>query len=132
MRDTFFCMALFCAVSWCNQANAQASCARSSTMIITIKAGCQTTPVIDAGEELLTHQIYPNPTCGDVTVSGVYQQQIRNISVYNMLGRRLLNMPIAELPHTFSMQNMPSGIYILTIGNEKYVKSVRLVKDNHP
>jgi Secretion system C-terminal sorting domain len=132
MRYTLFCMALFFAVSWCNETKAQSSCARSSTMIITIKAGCQTTPVIDEGEEAIAHQIYPNPTCGDVTVSGVYQQQIRNISVYNMLGRKLLNVPIVALPHTFSMQNMPSGVYILTIGNEKYVKSVRLVKESHP
>jgi Secretion system C-terminal sorting domain len=131
MKTTLFYVLLLIQLGINHNASAQ-SCARSTTMIVTIKANCPTTPVVDEGEAKTTHSIYPNPTCGDVTVSGVYQQQIRNIAVYNMLGKQVLKIPIIALPHTFSMENMPSGVYLLTIGNDKYVKAVRLVKENYP
>jgi Secretion system C-terminal sorting domain len=115
---------LLCLVIGSCQLSAQ-SCARTNTLLITIKAKCQPTPVQETEEDNPIH-VFPNPTCGDVIVNGSFD---KNIIIHNMFGQSVFQKTVTELPYTINMRSFLSGVYILTIYGEATLKSVRILKE---
>ena len=62
--------------------------------------------------------VYPSPTSGSFTVSGITQGQI--FVVYNCLGQKIETRNVASMQTTIhiDISNQPNGIYLLRIQNK--------------
>jgi ELWxxDGT repeat protein len=67
--------------------------------------------------------VYPNPTNSNVTISGT--ETIEQIVIYNAAGQVVQT----ETHATFSVENLPAGVYILRVQTEEGISGVRLVKE---
>lgn len=68
--------------------------------------------------------VYPNPTSDLVSVALPNNALIQKIAVYNSLGQLVLT----ETNSTFSLQNLDSGIYYLTIFTTEGNYAKKIVK----
>ena len=68
--------------------------------------------------------VYPNPTTGMFTVTGMNLQQAE---VFNMLGQKLLGVKGIGDEFQINIAALPSGIYFVTVTDEEGRKCVRKV-----
>ncbi len=97
-----------------------------------------TIPIVIAGENdnpsvpaLSFFKVYPNPTDGKFTVEYVGNSKVGKIyvEIYGMKGDKLLSKEFqGERMHEFSLENRPTGIYLVRIVNEENTTMVRLIK----
>lgn len=66
--------------------------------------------------------LYPNPTNGEITVSGVKAGQ--RILVYNSAGTAIININVQNSIERISLRNQPAGIFMIVV-HEKNKKSVQ-------
>lgn len=72
--------------------------------------------------------IYPNPTNSSVTIEG---DDMRWVTVYSTVGRKMLVVRLNGDDHcTFSLDELPDGIYILDVTTGKGSTRQKLVKSN--
>lgn len=70
-------------------------------------------------------KIYPNPTRGDIYISGLTEEQ--EFILYDAFGRQLKNMKLNREENTFSINNLASGIYFLM--NLNTYETLRIIKE---
>ena len=75
-------------------------------------------------DDLMNFQVYPNPTNGDVTITldGVF-----SVEVVNVLGEIVLSEQALNSVY-FSLGDIESGTYFVTVQNELKQKTVKLIK----
>ncbi|MBQ9313326.1 MAG: T9SS type A sorting domain-containing protein [Bacteroidales bacterium] len=85
---------------------------------------------IDVGIEgsLLDKSIYlyPNPVEEELSIGSSFQ--MKNISLYNISGQKLLENETSSHSETINLQNYPSGTYILKIQTEAGEVSKKFIK----
>ena len=99
------------------------------TMRLNSQASSELTGIaqLSANSEKMT--LYPNPTSGSVRVdlSGI-PDEINNITVYDMTGRAMINMPVNENSDklfTINTASLNAGVYVVEVsGNTKYVQKL--------
>lgn len=72
-------------------------------------------------------KIYPNPTNNYTDIVIPEELMTGSISVFNTNGVALYNEKITQKKHRLLVSKYPAGIYLITIQNEKYIGSQRLV-----
>lgn len=90
---------------------------------------------IHSPENFVLHQNYPNPFNGSTIISfNLPQRQFINLSVYNALGEKIIDLIGKELnPGFYSLEfngekfNLTSGVYYYTIRTNGIQKSRRMV-----
>ena len=61
--------------------------------------------------------VYPNPTNGELQVTG-YELQVGNdYRIFNVMGQMVMNGKLADETATINVGSLPNGIYYLRIGN---------------
>ena len=60
--------------------------------------------------------IYPIPTTGSFTITGITQGQL--IELYNYTGQKVLSAISHQLSASFNISSMPNGIYLIRILNK--------------
>lgn len=60
--------------------------------------------------------IYPSPTSGSFTITGISRGQV--IEVYNYLGQKVLSAISHQLSANFDISSMPNGIYLIRVQNK--------------
>ncbi|MBQ6069847.1 MAG: T9SS type A sorting domain-containing protein [Bacteroidales bacterium] len=89
-----------------------------------------TTQVGIYGNQFPTQQsqfsIYPNPTVDVLTVSLPPQSSICVAILSDMSGRKIRSIPLTTDTSTFSLSNLPKGIYMLTLvsPSDRYITHV--------
>jgi len=83
---------------------------------------CLSTAVED--NNLAPVQVYPNPTTGAINITGL-MATIKEVQVHNQLGRLVKNFTGASV---LSIQDLPAGIYYLTINTRLGSLRKRVVK----
>lgn len=77
---------------------------------------------IQLGESVASVSLYPNPSCGEVTVSvTVDEPGIRGLYIYDMVGRMVYsNLLYCEEGTTqfFRQLSLPAGTYVVRVGDE--------------
>ena len=105
---------------------------------LSIAIGNFTTPLTstNVGIETLpatSLRIYPNPTTGQLTISGVETQCIaslpQTVEIYNNAGR-LVGANLCVRPdNSINISHLPNGVYILKIYTDKGVAISKIVKE---
>jgi hypothetical protein len=67
--------------------------------------------------------IYPNPATSQITLQTT--EVIKQISIFNLSGQVVQT----ENKNTFSVQNLPAGIYVLRVQTEGGISTARFVKE---
>ena len=67
--------------------------------------------------------VYPNPTTSHLTVKT--DEAIQTVTIYNSLGALVQT----EETNSFSVEQLPSGLYILKVKTEKGMNSIRFIKE---
>jgi photosystem II stability/assembly factor-like uncharacterized protein len=74
-------------------------------------------------------QLYPNPTTGELTIvqssSGSEKMQL---SIFNILGEKILSRSITEKISRLDISDLNSGIYIIELINEGGISRMKLYK----
>lgn len=71
--------------------------------------------------------IYPNPTAGDVYITGLDNTKPTNIAIYNSMGQLVLNRTVTG--KYLSIDTLPKGMYSLVINIGKGIVQQRLIKE---
>ena len=79
------------------------------------------------------YQIYPNPTTGllRIQIDNSFSHQFSNeLIVYNPLGRILINYMLQRdaKQEELNLSSLPEGLFFLTIRNQKYQFTERIIK----
>ncbi len=72
-----------------------------------------------------TAVIYPNPTKGDVYISGI--EGLKQVYITNSSGQTVLKAESSEQIMHFSIKNLSSGVYFIHIGSEDYQTTKKLI-----
>ncbi len=67
--------------------------------------------------------LYPNPATANLTIKTT--EIINGISIYNATGQLVQS----EIKNTFSVENLPAGIYFLEVKTESGISTARFVKE---
>ncbi len=70
--------------------------------------------------------IYPNPTSGQVRVSGLVAGQ--RIQVYNPIGAVIYDAKVSALDEIISLENQADGLYIIVIRDKDLVARYKVIK----
>jgi len=68
----------------------------------------------DSAEQI---SIYPNPATSEVTITTTEQTTLQIMDVY---GRVLSKQDISEGQNTINLSQLPTGILIFVVGNQRY------------
>lgn len=98
--------------------------------VIITQGGCKDTtvcyPVVGVGIEELNHtliSVYPNPVNSNITIET--SEPVSIISIYNSAGQLIQT----EIKNTFSVENLPAGIYMLQVQTANGISTARFVKE---
>lgn len=69
--------------------------------------------------------VYPNPTCGIVKIEA---KDIRNISIFNMLGEKVFETPASGDAYEYDFSNQETGVYFIKVETEKGVETKRIIR----
>lgn len=70
---------------------------------------------------------YPNPVKDILNLS--YKQTISNVSVYNLLGQKIIDKVVDANTATVNMASLSSGTYIVKVTANNYTKTLKVVKE---
>jgi hypothetical protein len=71
-------------------------------------------------------QVYPNPTIGDITIKT--PSSCREIQIFDVLGRKLLDKSSQGYIQQLSLARFPSGVYFLKLFTDSGNKLIKLEK----
>ena len=71
-------------------------------------------------------KVYPNPTSGIVNIEGINSG---TLSISNVIGERVLFQDASGDDFgNINLENLPTGLYMLTISSENKVSTIKVVK----
>lgn len=73
------------------------------------------------------NQVFPNPSNANFTVQLNNTEEVRNISVYDISGKLIEQLPVSSTVN-FG-ENLNSGIYFLKISGDTIVENIKVVKN---
>jgi len=73
-------------------------------------------------------EIYPNPSSEAIWISLAQELIGGEIEIVNLVGNTVLQMGIAKASQQIDIQNLPKGIYIISLKNEGYSVLKKFVK----
>jgi len=80
----------------------------------------ETKPVFDI-------KIYPNPTTDQLTINYTEVAALRNVEVYNLLGRLVERFPVQSTTRTIlSLENFSAGMYLVKVNGKEFSKTLRV------
>lgn len=107
--------------------------AGSYSVTVTDANGCMETISTTIGTQVsvvenkgLTINVYPNPSNGVINVN-FSEVMLGEIKVFDAIGKLIVNQPINELIETIDLDDEERGVYFLTIENENYKRTIRVV-----
>ena len=82
-----------------------------------------TDTITSVNENYLETNIYPNPTDNILTINA--EEEIQNISIYNILSVKMMEMVINNKEAVIDLTNFESGMYFIEIigKDEKSIKT---------
>jgi hypothetical protein len=96
----------------------------------TVEVLYEITIIVSIGEnrDLETISAYPNPTTGEVFITGLHKDS--KLNVYNLTGKLVMAIDANELNSgLISLEGHPAGVYFITVKLESYhLKSIRVLK----
>ena len=87
-------------------------------------ATCSTASV--SNNVLASISMYPNPTSSKLNISAV--KTIKNVEIYNVLGKKVMNLNVNETSKSIDVSNLATGVYLIkyqvenTVGTAKFIK----------
>ncbi len=90
--------------------------ADSATMTFIVRKGCATTGIVNPkpSEEIV---LYPNPAYSEVNVVYDEASDIKNIAVYNIIGKVMTVYKVNGNSANLNIESIPSGIYFVRLYN---------------
>jgi spore coat protein CotH len=82
---------------------------------------------IDVVGKSLFVQVSPNPTYGQVRISG--GQKIETIGITDLQGKTLAMYAVQDKEYSFDISQLPDGIYFLRIATAQEIRFVKLIKN---
>lgn len=73
--------------------------------------------------------VYPNPTNDTITFSLIDDSNNKTISIYTILGQKVLEKNISKQSPTISLKSLNSGIYFYKIESNNWSKSGKIIKE---
>ena len=87
-----------------------------------------TTTIVEVKQNGSTINIYPNPATNEIKISNLSPEE-NQISIYNLLGERVANFLKVGNSININISDLPSGIYMLTVSNNKKISCKKFVKE---
>lgn len=72
-------------------------------------------------------KFYPNPVKNKLNVS--YTENISNISVFNLLGQKVMENTINATSTQVDMSNLASGSYLVKVTSDNQTKTIKVIKE---
>lgn len=69
---------------------------------------------------------YPNPVSNILNLS--YDQNISDVSIFNLLGQNVVSKTINDTNGTIDMSNLPAGSYLVKVTAEGQTKTIKVIK----
>ncbi len=73
--------------------------------------------------------LYPNPVSTELNISFPKNADRAQISLYNVLGNRILQREITALNNSLDVSGLPSGMYIASISSNNKTTSFKIIKE---
>ena len=76
-------------------------------------------------------ELYPNPTNGLINIAGTDISNIKEISIFNQLGQKVMNLNASQLNNnSFDISNLNKGVYFVQLkDNSNNSKTMKIVKE---
>jgi len=72
-------------------------------------------------------KIYPNPTTDKLSITYTEATTLRNVEIYNLLGRLVERFPVQSPTNTtLSMEKFSAGLYLVRINGKEQTKTFRV------
>lgn len=71
-------------------------------------------------------EYYPNPVNDIITLSNT--TDIETVTVYNLLGSKLLQKPVKGLKAEVDLSHLQEGVYLMTVSSNNKQKTIRIIK----
>jgi hypothetical protein len=101
-------------------------CANGESTGVDVEGGCKT-GINDISTGLLSVQVYPNPTRGELRVESG-ELRVENVEVFDVFGKIILHSPFSIL-HSYDLTVLPPGIYFVRIQTENDVIVRKVIKN---
>ena len=75
--------------------------------------------------------VYPNPTNGLINIAGTDISNIKEISIFNQLGQKVMNLNASQLNNnSFDISDLNTGVYFAQLkDNSNNSKTMKIVKE---
>lgn len=95
---------------------------------IIIDETCSNTTAINTLTNNASFDVYPNPTKGDVSISGLVNDgSIKNIHIFNAEGKVVKTLFTENEAFTFSTDQFKSGVYFVKVMQKNTQETVKLI-----
>lgn len=72
--------------------------------------------------------IYPNPVKDKLYITGISENSLASLSVYDILGKEIRNFNISSTNNSIDMVSISSGIYIIKLNSDITIKTFKIIK----
>jgi hypothetical protein len=72
--------------------------------------------------------IYPNPSTSQITIETSAANIPGQLSIFNLNGQQLIRLQVTEPRMVIDISQLPGGVYIVRITNDRMVETTRLIK----
>ena len=79
-------------------------------------------------EPVKTASVYPNPTNGLVSITGMLQNKEATFDFFDVQGRKVFSQKKLYSTQTIDLKHLPNGLYNLRVSDGKMGTQHRLVK----
>ena len=73
--------------------------------------------------------IYPNPSEGLIYITDNFKNDVRDVSVYNTIGTRILNYQFNSNNYNLDLSELSSGVYMIVVTTETGVQKQQIIKE---
>ncbi|MEI7803126.1 MAG: T9SS type A sorting domain-containing protein [Bacteroidota bacterium] len=88
-----------------------------------------TTVIVAVKQDDSAINIYPNPATNEIKISNLSSEE-NQIKIFNLLGQQVKNIRGShEQSISINISDLPSGIYMLTVSNNKKISCKKFVKE---
>ncbi len=88
-----------------------------------------TTAIVEVKQKVSALNIYPNPATNEIKISNLSPEE-NQIKIFNLLGQQVKNLSVSNEPnHTINISDLRSGIYMLTVSNNKKICCKKFVRE---